>query len=77
MGLAIARRIVALHKGAMLLERRESGSLLSVVSLPTGPLNPRLDVRSPRIEDTGGYSPVLVELADVLPQAMFRFEDDD
>lgn len=70
MGLAIARHIVALHKGTMLLERRESGSLLSVVSLPTGPLDTRLQVQSPRIEDTGGLSPVLVELSDVLPQSM-------
>ena len=75
MGLAIARHIVALHKGAMLLERRESGALLSVVSLPTGPLDARLEVRSPRIEDTGGLSPVLVELSDVLPQARFHFDD--
>lgn len=74
MGLAIARHIVALHKGTMLLERRESGSLLSVVSLPTGPLDTRLQVQSPRIEDTGGLSPVLVELSDVLPQSMFRTE---
>ena len=77
MGLAIARHIVALHKGTMLLERRESGSLLSVVSLPTGPLDTRLQVQSPRIEDTGGLSPVLVELSDVLPQSMFRTEDYD
>ena len=77
MGLAIARHIVALHKGTMLLERRESGALLSVVSLPTGPLDTRLQVQSPRIEDTGGLSPVLAELSDVLPQAMFRFEDYD
>ena len=61
----------------MLLERRESGALLSVVSLPTGPLDTRLQVQSPRIEDTWGLSPVLVELSDVLPQAMFRFEDYD
>ena len=75
MGLAIARHIVALHKGTMLLERRESGALLSVVSLPMGPLDARLTVRSPRIEDTGGLSPILVELSDVLPQSMFHFDD--
>lgn len=75
MGLAIARRIVALHRGVMLLERRESGSLLSVVSLPTGPLSPQLEVRTPWLEDTGGYSPVLVELCDVLPRESFRFDD--
>lgn len=75
MGLTIARRIVALHKGTMLLERRESGALLSVVSLPTGPLNARLEVRSPRMEDTGGVSPVLVELCHLLPQSMFQFDD--
>ena len=75
MGLAIARRIVALHRGVMLLERRESGSLLSVVSLPTGPLSPQLEVRAPRMEDSGGYSPVLVELCDLLPRDSFRFDD--
>lgn len=75
MGLAIARHIVSLHKGTMLLERRSSGALLSVVSLPTGPLEPRLEVHTPRMEDSGGLSPVLVELSDVLPQSMFHMED--
>lgn len=75
MGLAIARHIVSLHRGAMLLERRSSGALLSVVSLPTGPLAPRLEVHAPRVEDNGGLSPVLVELSDVLPQSMFHMDD--
>lgn len=75
MGLAIARHITVLHKGTMLLERRESGSLLCVVSLPAGPLDGRLEVRSPRPEHHGGFSSMLVELSDVLPQSMFHLED--
>ena len=75
MGLAIARHIVSLHRGVMLLERRDSGALLSVVSLPTGPLAPHLEVRAPRIEDSAGFSQVLVELSDVLPQSMFLLDD--
>lgn len=75
MGLAIARHIVSLHRGAMLLERRDSGALLSVISLPAGPLDGRLEVRAPRIEDSGGFSPVLVELSDVLPPSMFHLDD--
>lgn len=75
MGLAIARHIVSLHRGVMLLERRDSGALLSVISLPTGPLAPHLEVRAPRIEDSAGFSQVLVELSDVLPQSMFLLDD--
>ena len=76
MGLAIARHIVSLHRGTMLLEHRDSGGLFAVVSLPTGPLDPVLCVQSPRLEEDGGLSPVLVELADVLPRSLFELEDD-
>ena len=75
MGLSIARHIVALHKGTLLLERR-SGGLFALISLPTGPLDPHLVVRSPRIEEDGGLSPVLVELADVLPLSLFQMEEE-
>ena len=76
MGLAIARHIVSLHKGALLMEPRESG-LFSVISLPLGPLSPNLSVRTPSAEETaGGFSPVLMELSDVLPLSLFEMMDD-
>ncbi len=71
MGLAIARHIVALHKGVMLLEQRESG-LFAAISLPTGPLSPRLTVQSPTLPEGPGFSPAVVELSDVLPASLFR-----
>ena len=75
MGLAIVRHIVALHGGTLLLEHR-GGGLFAVISLPTGPLDPRLTVQSPRAEDTGGLSPVLVELSDVLPLSLFQMDEE-
>ena len=76
MGLAIARHIAALHKGTLLLEPRKQG-LFAAVSLPTAPLNPRMAVQTPRMEETSGLSPVLVELADVLPLSLFHLEDEE
>ena len=74
MGLAIARHIVSLHGGALLLEERRGG-LFAVVSLPTGPLSPTLTVRTPRVEENGGISPVLMELSDVLPLSIFQMDE--
>ncbi len=71
LGLAIARHIVALHNGAMLLQPEGQPGLCWAISLPTGPLDPHLSVRSPRHEELGGLSPVLTELSDVLPAAAF------
>ena len=75
MGLTIARHIVSLHGGALLLEER-GGGLFAVVSLPTGPLDPRLTVQSPRTEEAGGLSPALVELSDVLPLSLFQMDEE-
>ena len=76
MGLAIARHIVSLHGGALLLEERQGG-LFAVVSLPTGPLSPTLTVRTPRVEENGGISPVLMELSDVLPLSIFQMDEEE
>ena len=76
MGLAIARHIVSLHGGALLLEERQGG-LFAVVSLPTGPLSPSLTVRTPRVEENGGISPVLMELSDVLPLSIFQMDEEE
>ena len=73
LGLTIARDIVALHGGSLLVEWGQSSPIL-VVSLPTGPLDGRTSVRSPRVQMDGGLDPVLVELADVLPANLFRLD---
>ena len=73
LGLTIARDIVALHGGSLLVEWGQSSPIL-VVSLPTGPLDGRTSVRSPRVQTDGGLDPVLVELADVLPAHLFRLD---
>ena len=73
LGLSIARDIVALHGGSLLVEWGQSSPIL-VVSLPTGPMDGRAVVRSPRVQTDGGLDPVLVELSDVLPAHLFRLD---
>ena len=48
-----------------------------LVSLPTGPLSPSLTVRTPRVEENGGISPVLMELSDVLPLSIFQMDEEE
>lgn len=48
-----------------------------MVSLPTGPLSPTLTVRTPRVEENGGISPVLMELSDVLPLSIFQMDEEE
>lgn len=75
MGLAIARHIVDLHQGTLLLGEREGGGVLALLSLPTGPLQTNLAVCAPTPEEAGGISPVLMELADVLPLSLFHLDE--
>ena len=74
LGLAVSRHIVALHRGALLMDLGQSASPSVVVSLPTGPLDPRPSVRTPRLQRNGGLNPVLVALSDVLPASLFALE---
>lgn len=76
MGLSIARHIVALHGGTMLLEHRPQAGLFSVVSLPIRRPEGSLTVRSPAPEEAAGFSPALLELSDVLPPSLFPMDDD-
>lgn len=72
LGLSIARHIVSLHRGSMLVEWGQSAPS-TVISLPTGPLPSRVAVRSPRPpQRDAGLSPFLVELSDVLPASAFE-----
>lgn len=75
MGLTIARHIVDLHSGTLLLGERDGGGVLVLISLPMGPLHTNLAVCTPTLEEAGGISPVLMELADVLPLSMFHLDE--
>lgn len=75
MGLSMVRRIVAAHRGAMLVEWGE-GAPATLVSLPTGPVEPRATLSSPVSRD-GGLSPLLTALADVLPVSVFALAELD
>lgn len=73
LGLPIARHIVALHRGALLVEWGQSAPSV-VLSLPTGPLDGRASVRTPILQRDGGLDPVLTELSDLLPPERFGLE---
>lgn len=72
--LSIARDIVKLHQGALLLQWGQSSPSV-VISLPTGPLNTRTTVSTPRVQRDAGLDPVLVELSDVLPARLLSLAD--
>ena len=76
LGLSIARHIARLHGGTLLPFGGESAPGV-LVSLPTGPLDGRTSVRTPAAQRDGGLNPVLVELSDVLPAALFGMEELD
>lgn len=71
MGLAVARRIVQLHSGVLLIRRQGLGQLAYTLSLPTGARSGSLPLHSAP-EREGGLSPFLLELADVLPDELFE-----
>lgn len=74
LGLPIARYIVGLHGGRLLLQG--GGRAPSVlIALPTGPLDGRASVRTPTLYQwDGGLDPVLMELSDILPVSLFGME---
>lgn len=76
LGLELARRIVTLHGGVILVESRAGQGVTATVSLPICP--PRtlpLHTPMPRADFYGGFSPLLVELSDALPWQAFLPED--
>lgn len=73
LGLSAARRIAALHGGSLLMEWGRSAPG-AVVSLPAGPLDGQISVRSPGAQRDGGLDPVLMELSDLLPARVFGLE---
>lgn len=73
LGLPVARHIVSLHGGVLLLRCGEEVPAV-VLSLPTGPAA-GLSVQTPKLQRDGGLSPLLVGLADVLSPQVFTDED--
>ena len=78
LGLSAARRIAALHGGALVLENREEGGVRAVFSLPLGGEEGGL-MKSPRMgyDRFGGFSAALVELSRILPRDIFLPDDVD
>lgn len=70
LGLSVVRHIVALHQGSVMVEWGQ-GAPVVLLSLPTGPIDPRAGVRTPAVHQDGGLSPLLVALADALPARLF------
>lgn len=76
LGLGIVRGLAALHGGAVMLESRPQRGLRAIVSLPILPPEPGdIDISPPKWDLSGGFPPVLVELADLLPYEAFLPDD--
>lgn len=76
LGIPMVREIASIHGGALVLESPTDRGLRATVSLPvTAPGPGVVCTPKPCFDGTGGFSPVLVELADVLPYEAFRPED--
>ena len=72
LGLALARRIVALHGGSLVAAPLQPRGLSVAVALPAQPeAGASLPLRTPRAEYGGGLSPLLVELSEVLPAELY------
>ena len=76
LGLYNARRIAMLHGGVLVAQSSDEGASL-VVSLPVV-TPPSVPLRNnPGYDNLGGYSPVLIELSDLLPWQAFSSPGDD
>lgn len=75
LGLATARSIATLHGGALVLDSQAGEGTRAAVSLPLRPPVPGM-VYTPAGDRTGGFSPVLTTLSDLLPYEVFdNFEE--
>lgn len=77
LGLSVAQRIIRLHNGTLLYHNNPSGGLVFVIALPLDISSTSLSVQTPLMEENAGLSPLLVELADVLPKSVFELEPMD
>ena len=73
LGLLLAQHIVALHNGTLMMERRDG--IHTIVALPLAEKGAHLPVYAARHDYTGGFSPELVALSDLLPDHVFSALD--
>jgi len=73
LGLVLAQRVISLHQGTMMMERRDG--LNTIVALPLSPKDAPLSVRTTPPDYTGGFSPALVAFSDLLPEDAFAHVD--
>lgn len=71
LGLPIAQRIAALHNATLIALPAKNGTQ-AVFSIPLSVPDNYLSSPAPRIEPTGGFSPVRIILSDALPSAAFH-----
>ena len=69
LGLALAQRIVSLHKGTLMMERQ--AGLRAIVALPLAAKNEHIPFRTPNREYESGFPPELIALSDLLPESVF------
>ncbi len=71
LGLRVVRNAAAAHRGTVLMTARREGGVVTELRLP---IRQDLPMRSPRkgVGYTGGRSPILVELSDVLPPELYK-----
>lgn len=75
LGLYNARRIAALHHGVIVAQSGQEGGTSLVVSLPIVRPTSVPARNNPGYDNLGGYSPVRIELSDVLPWQAFVTRD--
>lgn len=74
-GLSLAQRIVSLHEGTLMMERREG--LRTIIALPLAGKDEHIPFRTPGTDYDGGFSPALVALSDLLPERVFAHLDEE
>lgn len=77
LGLYNAQRIAKLHGGMLIAQSGQDGGTCLVVSLPIVKPDSVPARNNPGYDNLGGYSPVLIELSDVLPWQAFVPQDSE
>lgn len=73
LGLVLIQRVISLHQGTLMMERRNG--IRTIAALPLAPRGSSLPVHTPTHDYTGGFSPVLVALSDLLNEEAFAHLD--
>lgn len=75
LGLMLAQRVMALHKGALLMERQDDDRVCVTAALPLSGQKAPLPVRTPAAGFGSGLPRELVALAEVLPACAYSPRD--